>query len=124
MIRREAAFAPRVGANVVVNLEDAAEVATAGEAALPGDGVELEIGKGQETHGVFETEPGERGLRAFAAGLPEKPSQMSDGDIDGLGDLVEFRLVRHVIAVPRQALLDFFQGVIPAVLVGGERRFR
>ncbi len=117
-------FAPRIGADVVVNLEDAAEVAAAGEAALPGNGVELEVGKGQESHGVFEAEPSECGLRTFASGLPEKPAQMTDGDIDGLGDLVKFRLHRHVLAVPGEALLDFFQSVISPVLVGGERRFR
>jgi hypothetical protein len=39
---------------VVVNFEDLTEIAAAGEAALPGDGVELEFGKGEKAHGVFD----------------------------------------------------------------------
>lgn len=109
---------------MVVDLEDAAEVAATGETALSGDGVELEIGKGQQAHGVFEAESREGGLRAFSAGLPEQPTKVPDGDIDGLGDMVEFRLLRHVLAVPEQTLLNFCQSVIPPVLVRGERRFR
>ncbi len=124
MIRWEAKFAPRIGADMVVDLEDAAEIAAPGEAALPGDGIELEIGKGQEAHGVFDAESGECGLWAFSSGLPEQPAQMTDGDIDGLGDLVEFWLLRHVLAVPEQALLDCCQSVIAPVLVRGERCFR
>ena len=104
--------APRVGTDVVVHFEDAAEVAASRKPALLGNGIELEVGERQQSHGSFEAHPRERGLRAFVPRLPEEAAQVADGDVDGLRGLFELWLLDHVFAVPRETGLDLLERVV------------
>ena len=103
-------LAPRVGTDMVVHFEDAAEVAAARKPALLGDGIELEVGERQQPHGPFQAHPRERGLRAFVPRLPEEAAW---------GPIVE-----RALADPRYGYLAEPSERSPSyqLLQGGSRR--